>query len=126
MRPMDAQEPEKAPPEEVARILRWVVYGLLLPAAVAPFLAAVPVLLLHRPVLDALGPDKAGVVWRTLLLGGGAAAPFSVLANSFLVPRRAAPRKDLVLRGLVAALLLALPPSACVFRLASLTLPAPP
>lgn len=104
---------------------RWVLYGLVLPAVVAPFLAVTPVLVLSRETVSAPGPERAGVTLRTVLFGGLPAAPFSVLLNSFAVPRRTSTRTDLFLRGLVLAVLLALPPTACLFRLLSFTLPAP-
>lgn len=120
---MDELTPEEAAALKAA-LRRWVLYGLLLPGLVAPFLAAAPVLLLSREALSALGDGKADAVWRTLLFGGLPAAPFSVLINSFVVRRRGLPRRDLFLRGLAVALLCALPPTACVFRLVSFTLPA--
>lgn len=119
-------EGEPDPVEATRRALRrWVLYGLVLPALVAPFLAVTPVLLLSREGALAPGPERADVTLRTVLFGGLPAAPFSILLNSFAVRRRPATRTDLFLRGLVLAVLLALPPTACLYRLLSFTLPSP-
>ena len=120
---MPGSEPD--PVAETRKALRrWVLYGLVLPALAAPFLAVTPVLLLHGDAVAALGVERADATLRTVLFGGLPAAPFSILLNSFVLSRRTATRTDLFLRGLVVAVLAALPPTACLFRLVAVTLPA--